>query len=215
MNAAPKLAPLLVHRPKWPWRPRKRVSIQLTYRPSSLGALSYLPAELVFEILKHLDVPTMPYFRAVNYAAYVFVKKCLPYQRMMKCPLTKNSLVAMSMTKTLKLHTVEILDAAHRRPVKCAYCSEPGEFLLLTTAEPCCHGCLFPMAAGKDLARTSKDHFRSAHMGYKRVRNLPIVWWHRTRVGPMLVERGSGGENIYPILQVKWMRREGWLAFKV
>lgn len=167
--------PLLVHplasRPER--RARGKKTTQQAPRPSSLGALSRLPAEIVFEILKHLDVRTLLRLRAVNYAVWDFVENCRPYERLMQ--RAKNNLIIMSFIGSLNLFAVEELDEAHHQPANCCYCSKPGNLLALKTATRCCIDCLYGTVNG-EFGYEGQHSIRATGIRPSQLRDQPVFW---------------------------------------
>ncbi|KAF5619781.1 f-box domain protein [Fusarium sp. NRRL 52700] len=151
--------------------PPKPIEGNLEDRPSSLGILNKLPAELLYVALSDLDFLTLTRFSRVSVRARNILRSLPAYQDLMKH--APDALAALSQTKLLHLHSACDLHAALRTEC-CATCLEYGAYLFLPTCERCCWQCLrsnltrrviSPAAAGRIFA-----------LSPKMVQQLPIMF---------------------------------------
>lgn len=119
--------------------PRPPAALQTQNRPSSLGALDRLPAELLHEVLGHLDVQSLTRLSRTCCRANAFLALVPSYQHLLRH--APDALAALGGTRLIRRWPLSQLDAALHSQ-RCGTCPRYGAFLFLPTCERCCWQCL-------------------------------------------------------------------------
>lgn len=119
--------------------PSNPTTLQTQDRPSSLGALDRLPAELLHEVLAHLDVQSLTRLSRTCYGANAFLGLVPSYQNLLSH--APDALAALVGTRLIRRYPLSQLDAVLRSG-RCGTCPGYGAFLFLPTCERCCWQCL-------------------------------------------------------------------------
>lgn len=136
---------------------------------TSVGQLDLLPVELIDQVLRMLDIPTLTTFRRVNQRAMHLVDSLPPYRRLWtSCPNILRAVVGINGTS----FSCETLFQALTRE-KCESCSLFGGYLYLITCKRVCYFCF----------TTRKEYFpvsltlaaRQAKVQKKALSHLPQV----------------------------------------
>ncbi|VBB84619.1 Putative protein of unknown function [Podospora comata] len=110
-----------------------------TLPTAKLGIFDHLPVELLFLVLRNLDIRSFFYFRQINRRARVLSTGLYEYQL-----VSKHGLEGLQgLLRAGLAHCFTIVDLY--RPLvtdKCSTCGGFGGFLFLFTAERCCFDCL-------------------------------------------------------------------------
>ncbi|KAK3336991.1 hypothetical protein B0T19DRAFT_57750 [Cercophora scortea] len=110
-----------------------------TLPTANLGIFDHLPLELMFLVLRNLDIRSFFHFRQINRRARVLSTGLYEYQL-----VSKHGLEGLrGLLRAGLAHCFTIVDLY--RPLvtdKCSTCSGFGGFLFLFTAERCCFDCL-------------------------------------------------------------------------
>lgn len=143
--------------------PRPPVTLQTQDRPSSLGALDRLPAELLHEVLGHLDVQSLTRLSRTCCRANGILGSLPSYQLLLSH--AADALAALKRTKLIRRYSLSRLDAVLQSQ-QCETCPGYGAFLFLLTCQRCCWQCLQfrkerlavpPGVASKALGLTPED----------------------------------------------------------
>lgn len=143
--------------------PDPPVALQTQDRPSSLGALDRLPAELIHEVLGHLDVQSLARLSRTCCHANAILGSLSSYQHLLSH--AADALAALCRTRLIRRHSLSQLDAVLQSQY-CETCPGYGAFLFLPTCERCCWQCLQfrkerlvvpPGVASKALGLTLED----------------------------------------------------------
>jgi len=135
----------------------------------SVGQLDLLPGELIDQVLRMLDIPTLTTFRRVNQRALLLVDSLPPYRRLWTyCPIILRAVVSINATS----FSCETLFQVLTRE-KCESCSLFGGYLYLITCRRVCYFCF----------TTRKEYFpisltlaaRQVKLQKKALRHLPQV----------------------------------------
>lgn len=150
--------------------PPKPMQANLQHRPSSLGILDRLPAELLHEVLINLDFQSITRFSRVSMRGK-HILQCFPEYRdlMNHAP---HALAALGQTKLIQLHSVSQLLTALRTE-RCATCPEFGVYLFLPTCDRCCWQCLRSNPSLRVISPTAAG--RAFALSPKMVRQLPVM----------------------------------------
>ncbi|KAG6354290.1 hypothetical protein INS49_004895 [Diaporthe citri] len=119
--------------------PRPPVTLRTQDRPSSLGALDRLPAELLHEVLGHLDVQSFTRLSRTCSGANTILGSNSSYQHLLSH--AADALAALSWTELIHRYPLSQLDAVLQSQ-RCETCPGYGAFLFLPTCERCCWQCL-------------------------------------------------------------------------
>lgn len=119
--------------------PKPPVTLQTQDRSSSLGAFDSLPAELVHEVLAHLDVQSFTRLSRTCSGANIILGSNSSYQRLLSH--AAEALAALSETGLIYRYSLSQLDAVLQSQC-CETCPGYGAFLFLPTCERCCWQCL-------------------------------------------------------------------------
>lgn len=119
--------------------PRAPVTLQTQDRPSSLGALDSLPAELLHEVLAHLDVQSFTRLSRTCSGTNAILGSNSSWQHLLSH--AAEALAALSRTQLVRRYTLSQLDAVLHSQ-RCETCHGYGAFLFLPTCERCCWQCL-------------------------------------------------------------------------
>lgn len=135
----------------------------------SVGQLDLLPAELIDQVLRMLDIPTLTTFRRVNQRAMHLVDSLPPYRRLWTS--CRNILRAVVSINAASFSCETLFQALTRE--KCESCSLFGGYLYLITCKRACYFCF----------TTRKEYFpvsltlaaRQAKLQRKALSHLPQV----------------------------------------
>lgn len=119
--------------------PGPPVTLNTQNRPSSIGALDALPAELLHEVLEQLDVLSLTRFSQTCFRAHFFTGSLSSYQNLLNH--APDALAALSRTQIISRHSISWLHAVLRSQ-SCETCSGHGAFLFLPTCSRTCWQCL-------------------------------------------------------------------------
>lgn len=171
----------------------------------SVGQLDLLPPELINQVLRMLDIPTLAAFRRVNQRALLLVDSLPPYRRLWAlCPTILRAVVSINATSFSCATLFQVLTTE-----KCETCSLFGGFLYLITCKRVCYFCFttrkeyFPVSL--TLAARQTKLPKKALSGLPQVRSLPgrytaIAKLSRNRVTlvdrPALLRLSEGAEML-------------------
>lgn len=119
--------------------PKPPAPLQARDRLSSLGALDRLPAELLDQVLGHLDVQSLTRLSRTCYQANAILGCNSSYQHLLG--YAADTLAALSETQLIHRYSLSQLDAVLQSQ-RCETCPGYGAFLFLPTCERCCWQCL-------------------------------------------------------------------------
>jgi len=163
---------------------------KLNLRPSSLGVLDRLPAELIEMVLDQLDVHSISKFARLSFRGYEFARAHTKYQTLVR--LVPQTLLALGRhgngPQLLQMHSVAKLDAVLRSE-RCATCPYFGSYIFLPTCERCCWNCLVHNPAFYMVTvRDAQEYFGLAAF---QARKLPVVYgpYHYNHHGQLLCRR--------------------------
>lgn len=119
--------------------PSLPAALHIEDRPSSLGALDRLPAELLHEVLGYLDVQSLTRLSCTCRQANAILGSLPSYQHLLSH--AAGALAALKRTKLIRRYSLSQLDAVLQSQ-HCETCPGYGAFLFLLTCERCCWQCL-------------------------------------------------------------------------
>lgn len=151
--------------------PPKSIEAHFQNSVSSLGILDRLPVELLYEVLKSLDLQSTILFSRVSIQRRNIVYSFSAYRDVIKH--TPHALAAFSQTKLLHLHSVSKLHNALRNE-RCATCLEYGVYLFLPTCERCCWQCLRSNSTRRVVSLTAAA--KTFALLPKMVQQLPVMF---------------------------------------
>ncbi|KAI1153615.1 F-box domain-containing protein [Nemania diffusa] len=140
--------------------PPKSIEAHFQNSVSSLGILDRLPVELLYEVLKSLDLQSTILFSRVSIQRRNIVYSFSAYRDVIKH--TPHALAAFSQTKLLHLHS------------RCATCLEYGVYLFLPTCERCCWQCLRSNSTRRVVSLTAAA--KTFALLPKMVQQLPVMF---------------------------------------
>ncbi|KAI1359726.1 F-box domain-containing protein [Xylaria arbuscula] len=151
--------------------PPKSMKASFQNSASSLGILDRLPAELLYEVLKNLDLQSTILFSRVSIRGRNIVYSFPAYRDVIKH--APHALAAFSQTKLLHLHSASELHNALRNE-RCATCPEYGVYLFLPTCERCCWQCLRSNPTRRVVSPTAAAKIFA--LSPKMVQQLPVMF---------------------------------------
>ncbi|KAF4993949.1 hypothetical protein FDECE_13267 [Fusarium decemcellulare] len=151
--------------------PLKPMEANIQDRPSSLGILDRLPAELLHGVLSELDFRSMTRFSRGSIRARNMLQSLPAYRDLMNH--APQAVAALGQTKLIHLHSASELLAALRTEC-CATCLEYGAYLFLPTCERCCWQCLRSNLTRRVISPTAAG--RIFALLPKMVQQLPVMF---------------------------------------
>lgn len=141
----------------------------VTMPKTSVGQLDLLPDELIDQVLRMLDIPTLTTFRRVNQRAMHFVDSLPPYRRLWtSCP---NVLRAVISINAASFSCETLFEALTRE--KCESCRLFGGYLYLITCKRVCYLCFTSRKEYFPVSLTLAT--RHAKLPKKALNHLPQV----------------------------------------
>jgi len=138
-----------------------------------LGSLNRLPPELITQVLGHLDLKAVFFFRQVNLQGRELITELRPYQRMVEHGL--NAFCALLRTRLAGDVTLSAFYDALCTP-NCSLCGNFGGYISLLNWIRCCHRCMqtAPELQMRSMSATRKQ-YRMNKAQQKELRSFMVL----------------------------------------